>query len=246
MPSSLERASGDGSSEEGPALDAKPPNGSSSKRGHASRGSGSSSGSGRHNKGGGSKGNLGKGGVSKVTKRPRQSKGASDDKSQLGRLICEGCNGLVLHGTFKGQPAVYKLFGPDRGGIAAGMNEASIYGALEPCQGTELPIFFEWGHLAAGIYYLAIACVEGVPCSELPSEFQATAALAAKAALQRICTVQPGFLHEDLRLENILFRHGSSDTAPTAVIIDLAASRLDGNPAEVKMQFRQLKSLFRR
>eukprot|EP00878_Enallax_costatus_P011421 GHUV01011924.1.p2 GENE.GHUV01011924.1~~GHUV01011924.1.p2 ORF type:complete len:186 (+),score=50.24 GHUV01011924.1:903-1460(+) len=128
MPSSLERASGDGSSEEGPALDAKPPNGSSSKRGHASRGSGSSSGSGRHNKGGGSKGNLGKGGVSKVTKRPRQSKGASDDKSQLGRLICEGCNGLVLHGTFKGQPAVYKLFGPDRGGIAAGMNEASIYG----------------------------------------------------------------------------------------------------------------------
>ena len=53
--------------------------------------------------------------------------GLSDGRLQLGRLICEGCSGLVLYGTFQGQPAVYKLFGPDTEGVAAGINEARMY-----------------------------------------------------------------------------------------------------------------------
>eukprot|EP00878_Enallax_costatus_P010445 GHUV01010904.1.p1 GENE.GHUV01010904.1~~GHUV01010904.1.p1 ORF type:complete len:309 (+),score=81.11 GHUV01010904.1:64-927(+) len=212
-------------------------------RGGGRGGRGSSRGGGGNKGGSGSKG----GGVGKQTNRPQQSAGASDSRSQLGRLICEGCSGLVLRGIYQGQPAVYKFFGPDREGIAAGMNEATTYGALLQCQGDEVATFLDWGHLLAGIYYIATAYVEGVPCSELPSELkQEEAATAAETALQRICAVQPGFVHGDLRLPNIMVKHGSDDTAaPTAVIIDLAASRLDGSPAEVKAQFQQLKSLFR-
>lgn len=122
---------------------------------------------------------------------------------------------------------------------------SAITGALKSCQGDQLPGFLGWGHLLAGIYYVVTAYVEGVPCNELSNELQAAAAArAAEAALQQICAVQPGFLHGDLRRPNVLIKQGSNDV--TAVIIDLAASRLDGTPEEVTAQFRQLKSLFRR
>lgn len=88
-----------------------------------SRGSKGSRSSGR------TSGSSGRAGGGKVSKRHHESLGASDGnaRSQLGRLICKGCSGLVMHGTFQGQPAVYKFFGPDTEGVTAGTNEARIY-----------------------------------------------------------------------------------------------------------------------
>lgn len=106
-----------------------------------------------------------------------------------------------------------------------------------------MPKFLAWGHLAAGIYYMVTARVNGVPYSQL-SSVQQPAAVAAERALQQICSIQPGFVHADLRLANIMLQHSDNDTAqPAAMIIDFAASRLDAAPVEVKAEFRRLRSL---
>lgn len=121
---------------------------------------------------------------------------------------------------------------------------------MQPLQGHYIPRKLAWGQLAAGIHILATARVDGVPFSDLQSPQQqkaAAAAAAADKALQQIHSLQPGFLHGDLRLANILLQRGVDDAAPpTAVFIDFAASRLDGTPAEVEAETRQLKSLLHR
>ena len=123
------------------------------------------------------------------------------------------------------------------------MRLSALAGELIDIQGTAVPKFLAWGHLAAGVCYMVTERVNGVPYSQLPSVHELAAA-AAERALQRIRSVQPGFLHADLRLANIMLQHSGSDTAtPTAMIIDFAASRLDALPAEVKAELRRLKLL---
>ena len=71
---------------------------------------------------------LTKRGISKKVGNNRQlSSKATAQMLLLGDVICNGCSGPVLYGTYNGQPAVVKLFGPDKDGLAAGRNEVKIY-----------------------------------------------------------------------------------------------------------------------
>lgn len=111
-----------------------------------------------------------------------------------------------------------------------------LAGALQPLQGVVVPEVLGWGHLMAGIYCLVTTRVDGVPLSQL-SNVPDEVAAAAERALQQVCSVLPGFLHGDLRKPNIMLHHKPDDTAPPKVfLLDFAASRLDGLPAEVAAQ----------
>lgn len=69
------------------------------------------------------------GGVSKSSGcKRRLSSAATGRQLQLNQHICDGFSGPVVAGSYGGQPAVFKLFGPDRAGLAAGCNESSMYG----------------------------------------------------------------------------------------------------------------------
>ena len=123
-------------------------------------------------------------------------------------------------------------------------------GAMQSLQGVLVPQLLAYGPLAAGVHYLATKRVDGISFPPLDSMSQETAAAAAAGAekvLQQICQQHPGFVHGDLRLANFLLLHSSDDTAaPGVMLIDFAASRLDGSAVEVQAQFKQLRLLLRR
>lgn len=122
---------------------------------------------------------------------------------------------------------------------------SALAATLAPVQGSAVPKLLACGQLGVGVRYIATARVDGVPYSRLPSVHEA-AAEAAVRAMQQIRSVWPCFLHGDIRLANIMLQKPGVDTAaPTAVILDFAASRLDGSPREVAAESRQLSSLLR-
>lgn len=121
--------------------------------------------------------------------------------------------------------------------------------AMQSLQGVSVPQLLAYGPLAAGVHYLATKQVEGMPFPPLHTMSQEAATAAATGAekvLLQICEQHPGFVHGDLRLANLLLVHNNDDTAvPTVMLIDFAASRLDGSAADVCAQFRELRSLLR-
>lgn len=117
--------------------------------------------------------------------------------------------------------------------------------ALKGVQGGVIPQLVAAGKVTAwpSIMFLATSLVEGMPLSSLPGVSSGVAA-AATGALKEICKQQPGFLHEDLRLANLLCSPGAHDGAnPSVVVIDFEVSRLDGSTTECAAQFKHLEKL---
>ncbi|KAG2445030.1 hypothetical protein HYH02_008898 [Chlamydomonas schloesseri] len=118
--------------------------------------------------------------------------------------IGPGSEGKVVAGTCDGVDCVIKLLGPDRSGLAAYRREVAAYAALEGLQGRHVPELLAWGKLAWGVRFLAVRRVAGgVPLSSLPRPVPAAVAAAALGALEAAQAACPGFVHGDVRLENV-------------------------------------------
>lgn len=122
-------------------------------------------------------------------------------------------------------------------------------GAMQSLQGVLVPQLLAYGPLAAGVHYLATKQVNGIsfpPWDSMSQEAAAAAAAGAEKVLRQICQQHPGFVHGDLRLPNLLLLHSSDNTAtPGVMLIDFAASKLDGSASEVQAQFQELRLLLR-
>ncbi|KIZ02925.1 hypothetical protein MNEG_5034 [Monoraphidium neglectum] len=160
----------------------------------------------------------------------------------------EGYSGLVVEGTYGGQPAIIKLYGPDDEGLDVCQQEVAAYGALAAVQGRLVPRMLGSGHARAGVWFVALEAVPGVPLSRL-NPVPAAAAAAAVAALRELHSAVPGFVHGDIRLPNILFVEGGRDAggsdgwlggAPKAgshcVIVDLGMARLGAAEEDVQAE----------
>ena len=158
-----------------------------------------------------------------------------------------------MMGKYGGAPAVVKLFGPDCGGLAAYDRELQVYHKLETLQGQVVPCLLGAGHLTAGVRYLAVARVEGPPLSGLPQIGPAVAA-AAVCALGHLHSSHVGFLHGDIRLQNVMLARGctavgaggagsADDTDVRCMFIDFGQSQLGGSIAEQHKEVKLLKHL---
>ena len=155
-----------------------------------------------------------------------------------------------MMGKYGGAPAVVKLFGPDCGGLAAYDRELQVYHKLETLQGQVVPCLLGAGHLTAGACYLAVARVEGPLLSGLPQIGPAVAA-AAVCALGRLHSSHAGFLHGDIRLQNVMLVRGctavgagsADDTDVHCMFIDFGQSQLGGSMAEQHKEVKLLKHL---
>ncbi|KIZ06332.1 hypothetical protein MNEG_1630 [Monoraphidium neglectum] len=169
----------------------------------------------------------------------------------------EGCSGLVVEGTYAGQPAIIKLYGPDDEGLDVCQQEVAAYGALAAVQGRLVPRLLGTGHAKDGVWFVALEALPGVPLSRL-MPLPATVAAAALAALRELHNAVQGFVHGDIRLANILFVEGGGDAggrggdgrpdgAPKAggrcVIVDLGMARLGAAVEEVQAEQRLLERL---
>ncbi|PNH05089.1 hypothetical protein TSOC_008675 [Tetrabaena socialis] len=161
---------------------------------------------------------------------------------QLSGQLSTGSEGAVLHGVCRGMAAVVKLLGPDNRGLAAYGREVQAYRALEPLQGKAVPVLLAAGHLAAGVHFLATGLVQGTPLSSLVPVPDAVAR-AAMRALERVHGTSPGFLHGDIRLQNILLAAGADEDTPTCVVLDFGRSRLGGNTQQQEFERAQLRAL---
>ena len=158
-----------------------------------------------------------------------------------------------MMGEYGGAPAVVKLFGPDRGGLAAYDRELKVYQKLEALQGQVVPCLLGAGYLTAGVHYLAVARIEGPPLSGLP-HISTAVADAAACALGRLHSSQAGFLHGDIRLQNVMLARGctavgaggagnADDTDVRCMFIDFGRSQLGGSMAEQHKEVKLLKHL---
>jgi hypothetical protein len=99
------------------------------------------------------------------------------------------------------------------------------------------------GRLQAGVFFLAIAIVQGVPLSKVarPARHHSDAALKALARLHSV----PGFLHGDLHLDNIIMLQApdGQDTDIRCVILEFESSRFDASPAQQRKEQRRLGRL---
>jgi hypothetical protein len=162
----------------------------------------------------------------------------------LQHKLQQGSEGAVVAGSYGGLPAVVKLLGPDRQGLAAFESETAVYSMLGAVQGTLVPRLLGTGSLVGGLVrFIATSKVDGAPLSSLPIVPTATAnaALEALARLHRECE---GFLHNDIRLANVIVLAGSgSDVSPQCMLLDFGRSRLDGSKAEQHREHLALKKL---
>ena len=168
---------------------------------------------------------------------------------QLHRELCSGSEGIVAAATYFGRPAVVKLLGPDRRGLAAWRREVDMYERLGALQGQLVPQLLGSGHLEAGVHYIALSCVEGTALSSLPAIPQ-RAMESALAGLRRLQEAVPGFLHGDLRLANIMWATPSHDgpaaaAAASCVLIDFGRSRSDGDSAQQAEEELMLRRMLR-
>ena len=124
---------------------------------------------------------------------------------RFSETLAAGSEGLVMAGTCDGVDCVIKLLGPDRSGLAAYEREVAAYTALQRLQGRHVPELQAWGDLEYGVRFLALRRVAGAqPLSSLQRPLPAAvkgAALQALAVVQAAC---PGFVHGDVRLENVV------------------------------------------
>ena len=169
----------------------------------------------------------------------------------LHRKLCDGSAGAVVLGAYGGAPAVVKLLGPDDYGLAQYEAELHMYHLLEPLQGQVVPRLLGAGYLDFGVHFLATSTIDGTPLSSLPHVTDAVAS-GALLALQRIRDVLPGFLHGDIRLENVLVLSthggeggggGDGEADAACMFVDFACSQVGGSMAEQREEEKRLKRL---
>ncbi|PNH01453.1 hypothetical protein TSOC_012662 [Tetrabaena socialis] len=201
-------------------------------------------------------GSQGPGTASEASKRHRQQgqhgeeppAGSLPDQPHgmlvLNRKLCVGSAGLVVLGAYGGEPAVVKLLGPDDEGLMAYGRESSAYDAVQGLQGTVVPKLLAAGHANYGVYYIAVSRLPGQPLSEVARPFPPGVVKAAEDALRQLHAACPGFLHGDIRLQNmILLPPGSPDgDCAKCMVIDFGRARL-GRAEEQDMEVRQLQTL---
>ncbi|PNH06131.1 hypothetical protein TSOC_007543 [Tetrabaena socialis] len=158
--------------------------------------------------------------------------------------LCVGSAGLVVLGAYGGEPAVVKLLGPDDEGLTAYSRESSAYDAVQGLQGTVVPKLLAAGHANHGVYYIAVSRLPGQPLSEVAQPFPPGVVKAAEDALRQLHAACPGFLHGDIRLENMILLPPGSPGGDCAkcMVIDFGRARL-GRAQEQDMEVRQLRRL---
>ncbi|PNH04106.1 hypothetical protein TSOC_009783 [Tetrabaena socialis] len=158
--------------------------------------------------------------------------------------LCVGSAGLVVLGAYGGEPAVVKLLGPDDEGLKAYGRESSAYDAVQGLQGTVVPKLLAAGHANHGVYYIAVSRLPGQPLSEVARPFPPGVVKAAEDALRQLHAACPGFLHGDIRLQNMILLPPGSPGGDCAkcMVIDFGQARL-GRAEEQDVEVRQLRTL---
>ncbi|KXZ53162.1 hypothetical protein GPECTOR_7g1054 [Gonium pectorale] len=166
----------------------------------------------------------------------------------------------VFRGTCDGAPALIKVF--TLAAHAGYRREAEAYRVLAPLQGAAVPKVLAHGQLPFGLRYIALERVQsGQRLRDCKRPFPRAVAKAALQVLRKAQAACPGFVHGDLQLDNILLVPGVAATAqaaegaadalgsggggPCCVLLDLARSRIHGNPQpqrqkEERARLRQL------
>lgn len=164
--------------------------------------------------------------------------------------LCDGSEGAVAVGTYDGVPAVVKLIYPDEHGLDAFNREVAAYQLLASFQGGLIPQLLGAGQVRAGVHFIAVAKVSGRPLSSfsaVPTHLQQ----AAVSALSKLHSTHPGFLHGDIRLENVMAQQaaceGGAEPAYTGcMLIDFGRSCTTGaSSKQQKQEVRELKRLMR-
>jgi len=191
-------------------------------------------------------------GSSKGRNKGRSGGSSSRRPEQQGRTctlllqhkLQEGSAGAVVVGALGGVPAIVKLLGPDRPGLRAYEVEVAVYSMLAPVQGVVVPRLLGAGSLPGGVAFIATSREDGAPLSSFCTVAPAVAA-AALQALETLHREFAGFLHNDIRLANILLLSGpgGSDVSPQCMILDFGRSRVDGTKDEQRREYRALKKM---
>jgi tRNA A-37 threonylcarbamoyl transferase component Bud32 len=163
---------------------------------------------------------------------------------QLHYKLCSGSAGAVVCGAYGADPAVVKLLGPDTHGLAEFRREVQAYTVLQKLQGNVVPHLLSVGRLVAGVHFIATRLIPGTPLSSLPT-VPAPVADAAVHALSRAHEAHTGFIHGDIRLQNIMLVDSASgsDTTVRCMVIDFGRSRLDGTPSDKVKEVKKLKRM---
>lgn len=167
----------------------------------------------------------------------------------LDHEIAMGSEGSVVLGSYFGRPAIIKLLGPDRRGLRIWRTEVQMLERLKVLQGEWVPELLGSGHLEAGVHFIALSKVDGESLSKLRDNsggFPPGVGESAKAGLKRLREVVPGFLHGDIRLENVMWGvQGSANNraSSSCVFIDFGRSRADGSIVQQAQEELHLCSL---
>lgn len=166
---------------------------------------------------------------------------------QVASALCHGSVGMVLEGSYRGQHAVIKMYGPDSHGLASYRRELHAYKAvLEPLQGRVVPRLLGAGHLTAGVWFIAITYVRGRPLSDM-DHIPPAVAHAAMQALQHVHTASESFVQGDIRLANIMHMapgQGDADaSAAQCMVIDFGLSNAAATKAEQGAEQKALRCL---
>lgn len=164
-----------------------------------------------------------------------------------GDTLAVGCNGPVFSGTCNGAPAIVKVFTWDADAHDAYRREVAAYRALARLQGSVVPEVLDYGRMRFGLRYIALRPVEGgQPLSSCEWPFPRAVAKAAVKALQTAHATCEGFVHGDVRLENmLLLRQGAAagGGTPRCVLLDFEWSRTDGDKEQQEQEQAQLERL---
>ena len=152
----------------------------------------------------------------------------------------------VVLGAYYGCPAVIKLLGPDSCGLRAWRAEVEMYGRLKALQGELVPQLLGSGHLNSGVHFIALGKVVGKTISALHGRIPPGAAESARQGLIRFREIVPGFLHGDIRPNNIMWGACSAERAgnPSCVFIDFGMSRIDASTVDQGQEELSLCQLF--
>jgi serine/threonine protein kinase len=164
--------------------------------------------------------------------------------SQVHDILFSSDTATVASGTYNGLAAIFKLFGPDRDSLAVYRRELAFYKHNIGLQQLGvIPRLFSTGQWPAGVSYLALSKVPGIPYSQLKhlTRQHVSAALQALSQLHSI----PGMLHGDLHPGNMLLLHdvNGRDTDVRCVLIDFGSAKLDASEMEQQRERKSLEKL---
>jgi len=152
-------------------------------------------------------------------------------------ILGSGATSIVLEGKFQGKGCAVKLLLLEDARFW--VREVMAYQHLQVLQGVCLPKLLGVGLTCQGACcFLALELVQGVPLSLARGASEAVAA-ASVAALQQVHDL--GYVHGDVRLENMMQREAASGTCG-AVLVDLGHAR-HASFQEREMEMASLRQL---